>query len=253
MANVGTLGILRHMDDPSVTVIGDGGGAAGITWNSDAGGSATNFVKAVAAGKGLHYIGVMDAADNSLLEFAGNNLQFFAQEGHSEIETLIAFEDASELSFNFGFNDTVEDGNLPVDFSGTTFTPTATAWVGFVFDGTDATNKDLHVYWVNAGSSDQTDSTGSVDGQEVRFRGIAPTDAKWMHLKVDLDDRGSGLGARATFTATTHTGISASKVFNTNISRSTGLCWHLGIETRTSTGGDVFLRNTNWAQTIPTI
>ncbi len=250
MANAGSEGILRHIDDPSVTVIADAS-ATGVTWVSDATGSATDFVKAVVAGKGLHYKGVMDAVDNSLLEFCSNDLIFYAQEGHCEVDTLIQFEDASEHSFNFGFNDTVEDGNLPVDFSGTTFTPTATAWVGFVFDGTDATNKDLHVYWVNAGSSDQTDSDGSVEGQAVRFAGIAPVDAQWLYLKVSLDDRGSGNGSRATFLAVTDQGISAEKVFNTNITRSTGLCYHLAIENRTATGGDVFLKHTNWAQTIP--
>lgn len=250
MANAGSMGILRHIDDPSVTVIADAV-AAGVTWLSDAGGSATNFVRAVAAGKGLHYFGVMDAVDDSLLEFAGNNLQFTAQEGHPEIEILLQFEDESEHSFNFGFNDTVEDGNLPIDLSGTTLTKTADEYCGFVYDGTDATNKNLHCVWVNGGTIGQSDADGLIEGQEIRMRGIKPTDAKWLYLKVSLDDRGSGLGARATFLAVDHTGISIEKVFNTTVSRSTGLCYHLAIENRTAVGGDVFLKHNNWAQTIP--
>ncbi len=248
MANAGSRGIQKHMDDPSITVIA-AATATGVTWVSDATGSATDFVKAVAAGKGLHYKGVMDAVDNSLLEFCGNDLIFTVQEGHSSIETLIQFEDASEHSFNFGFNDTVEDGNLPMDFSGTTFTATATDWIGFVFDGTDATNKDLHVAWVRNGTIEQSDSTGKVDGKTVRMSGMAPTDAKWLYLKIDLQDKGSGNGAEATFLAVDQNGRSVEKRFDTTILRSTPFCWHLAIENRTATGGDVFLKHTDWEQT----
>lgn len=248
MANAGSRGIVRHLDDPSITVIADAT-AAGVTWVSDAGGSATDFVKAGAAGKGLHYKGVMDAVNDSLLEFCGNDLIFAVQEGHCSIETLIQFEDASEHSFNFGFNDTVEDGNLPMDFSGTTFTATATDWVGFVFDGIDATNRDLHVAWVRNGTIGQSDSTGKVDGKTVRMSGIAPIDAQWLYLKIDLQDRGSGNGAKATFLAVDHNGRSVEKVFDTTILRSTPFCWSLVIENRSATGGDVFLKCTDWEQT----
>jgi len=250
MANMGSTGIQRHIDDPSVTVIA-AATATGVTWVSDATGSATDFVKAVAAGKPTHYFGVMDAVDNSLLEFCGNNLDFTAQNGHCAVEIMIQFEDASEHSFNFGFNDTVEDGNLPIDLSATTLTKTASTYCGFVFDGTDATNKDLYCVWVDDDSIGQADTAGSVDGQEIRMRGMAPTDAKWLYLKVELDDRGSGNGARATFLAVDHLGRSMEKVFNTSVDRDCPLCYHLAIENRTATGGDVFLVNTNWEQTIP--
>jgi len=258
MANVAPKGILEHIDIPSQSIIAAAAatGATGTMWVSDATGSATDFVAAVAAGKGLHYFGVMDAVDNSLLEFAGNWLQFTAQEGHCYIETMIQFEDASEHAFCFGFNDTVEDGNLTVDYATDTLTPTATAFCGFVYDGTDASDNNLVCYWVSAAVSGQTDATGKATsaggGSEyVKMKGIAPTDAKWLYMRVELQDTGSGYYPIATFTATDHTGKSATKEFKTNLTRSTPLCWHLSIENRTATGGDVFLRNCNWAQTIP--
>ena len=90
MANMGSQGIIKYVDDPMTTVIADAT-AAGVTWVTDAGGSATNFARTVAAGKGVHYIGVMDAADNSLLEFCGNNENFSPQEGNCSVEILIDF------------------------------------------------------------------------------------------------------------------------------------------------------------------
>lgn len=250
MANVGSIGILKHIDDPATATISDTAGTT-ITWVTAVGGSATAFVRAVAAGKGLHYFGVMDAVDNSLSEFASNNLNFCVQEGHCAVEIMIQFEDASEHSFNFGFNDTCEDTNLPIDLLTTTLTKTASTYCGFVYDGTDATNKDLHCVWVDDDTIGQSDATGKVDGQYIRMSGMHPTDAQWLYMKVELQDRGSGNGARATFLAVDHNGRSMEKVFNTSVDRDCPLCYHLAIENRTATGGDVFLRNCNWEQSIP--
>jgi len=227
MANIGSKGILRHIDDPSVTVI------------------------AVAAGKGLHYKGVLAATDNNLIEFCSNDLYFTPQEGHCEVEIMIQFEDASEHAFTFGFNDTVEDDNLPIDLSGTTLAATATEFCGFVYDGTDATNKDLHCVWVDDDSIAQADADGLVDGETIRMAGMAPTDAKWLYMKVELQDRGSGNGARATFLAVDHNGRSMERTFNTSVDRDASFCYHLAVENRTDTGGDIFIKHCNWAQSIP--
>ena len=255
MANIGEKGILRHIDDPSVTVIGADGSSvanmAGQTWVSDADSSDTDFLRAVVAGKGLHYKGVLTTTDNNLIEFASAGLYFTAQEGHCEVEVMVQFEDASEHAFNFGFNDTVEDDNLPIDLSGTAFASTATAFCGFVYDGTDATNKDLHCFWVDDDSDVTTDSNGLVGGETLRMADMKPTDAKWLYLKVELQDRGSGNGARATFLAVDHTGFSMERTFNTSVDRDVPLCWHLAVENRSAVGGDIFLRNCNWSQTIP--
>jgi hypothetical protein len=250
MANMGPQGILKHIDDPSVTVIA-AASAAGVTWVSDSTGSATDFVKAVAAGKGLHYYGVMSGADNELLEFCSNNLIFAAQEGHCAVEILVQFSSASVPAFTFGFNDTVEDGNLPIDISGTTLAATASTFCGFVYDGTDATNKDLYCVWVDDDSLAQSDATGKVGGQTIRMNGIHPTASKWLYLKVELQDRGSGNGARATFLAVDHLGRSAEKVFDTTVDRDCPLCYHFAIETRADTAMYIYLKGCNWEQTIP--
>jgi len=258
MANVAPRGFLEHIDIPSQSIIADAAanGNTGTMWVSDAGGGATDFTAAVAVGKGLHYFGVMDATDNSLLEFCGNWLQFYPQEGFCYVECMIQFEDASEHSFNFGFNDTVEDSNLPIDYSGTTLTKTASTYCGFVYDGTDATHKDLVCCWVDDDTIGQASAIGkattpSGGSDYIRMKGLAPTDAQWLYMRVELQDRGSGNSPIATFIATDHTGKSAEKQFVTNLDREAGLCWHLAIENRTDTGGDVFLRNCNWGQTIP--
>lgn len=257
MANIGSIGILEHIDDPMITVIGDAGDSvsnmAGYTWVSDSAGSHADFIRAVAAGKGLHYIGVMAASDdNVVLEFASSGLYFTAQEGHCAVEILIQFEAASGHAFTFGFNSAVEGGVLPVDFSAaTTLTKASSDFCGFVYDGTDATYPDLHCVWVDDSSIGQSDSDGRVDGQTIRMRSMSPTSAKWLYMKVELQDRGSGNGARATFLAVDHNGYSVERTFNTSLDRDVPLCYHLGVENRSSAGGDVFIRHNNWSQSIP--
>lgn len=244
MANVGSKGILRHIDDPSVTVIA-AATAGGVTWVSDADTSDTDFVKAVAAGKGLHYAGALHATDNNMIEFCGNNLQFCGQEGHAAVEVLVQFDDVSDLAFNFGFNDEVEDsGNtLPIELATATFTSNASAFVGFVYDD-DATNTDLHAFWVNGDSDTETAIA------DLRFTGMGLTAAKWLYLKVEIQDRGSGNGVRATLLAVDHNGRSMEKVFNTTVSRATPLCWHFTAENRAATAHNIYLRHCNWEQTV---
>ncbi len=257
MANIGSKGILRHIDDPQITVIGNDGSSvanmAGSTWVSDsANASHLDFSRAVAVGKGVHYFGVMQANnDDVVLEFASAGLYFTAQEGHCEVEILILFEDASVHAFTFGFNDTVEGGVLPVDLSGTGLVKASSNFCGFVYDGADATNPDLHCVWVDDDSIGLADADGRVDGQTIRMRSMSPTDAKWLYMKVELQDRGSGNGARATFLAVDHNGYSVERTFNTSLDRDVPLCYHLGVENRDGTGGDVFLKNCNWSQSIP--
>uniref|UniRef100_A0A6M3K6I2 Uncharacterized protein n=1 Tax=viral metagenome TaxID=1070528 RepID=A0A6M3K6I2_9ZZZZ len=249
MANNSNPGIQRHIDNPANTIVSSTAGTT-VTWATQTAGSATDFVRAVAAGKPLHYFGVMDAADNSQSEFASNNLHFTGQNGHCEVEISVAFEDCSEHAFTFGFNDTVQDGNFLIDISATTMTKVSSDFCGFLYDGVDATNKDLHCVWVATDVIGTADMDGSIEGQEIRMRGMAPTDGKWLYMKVSLDDRGSGNGLRATFLAVDHLGRSMEKVFNTTVARTTPFCFHFGVENRTDTGGDVFIINPNWAQTI---
>ncbi|KKM21412.1 hypothetical protein LCGC14_1635700 [marine sediment metagenome] len=249
MANAGSMGILRHIDDPSTTVVA-AATATGVTWVSDSTGSGVDFKKAVAAGKGLHYAGNSTATDNEVIEFCGNDLNFAAQEGHCEVEILAQFSTIGAHNFTFGFNDAVEEGAAAMELATDTIVATASAFVGILYDA-DATNPDLYCVWVNGDTVGQTSAAGSIGGQEIRMRGITPSAAQWLYMKVSLDDLGSGNAARATFLAVDHTGISIEKVFNTTLTRSTPLTYHFVTENRAAAILTTYIKHNNWAQTIP--
>ena len=116
---------------------------------------------------------------------------------------------------------------------------------------TGATNEELHCYWADDNVLGMADADSSVDGQTVRMRGIAPTASKWLYMKVEMQDRGSGLGVRATFLAVTHTGASVERVFNTSGDRDVALCYYVCAENRDTGTPDVYIKGTNWEQTIP--
>lgn len=251
MANAGSVGILEHIDDPSVAII-NVSVAAGKTWVTAGDGSDTPFVKAVAAGKGLHYAGALTTADNQMVEFSGNNLQFTAQEGHCQVEILAQWSLVSGLAFNFGFNDQVLEtaNSLPLELATTTISANSASFLGFVFD-IDATNDKLHCGWVDDSTVGQTDSTGNVDGQAIIMEEMAPTAGQWLYMKVELDDQGSGKKARATFTAIDHNGKSDTKVFNTTLDREVPLAFYYAVENRDAVGMSMYIRMPNWAQGIP--
>ena len=245
MANIGSKGILRHIDDPSVTVIA-AAATTGVTWSSDADSGDTDFLRAVEAGKGLHYKGVLAATDDNMIEFASNNLLFAGQEGHAMVEVLLQFSGITNLAFNFGFNDDVEeDTGLPAELSSAgAWTSNASTFIGITWDTDYTTNNNLHCFWVD-GDADTATSLA-----DLRMTGITPTAAKWLYMKVELQDRGSGSGVRATLLAVDHNGRSFERVFNTSITRSTPLCWYFAAENRGDTGRNIFLRSCNWEQSI---
>ena len=253
MANIGPIGILRHIDNPSITIISDTKGA-GKTWTTDSDGSDVDFAKAVAVGKGLHYVGTLSGNDNQMLELCSNNLIFVVQEGHCEVEALVQFSAVDELSFNFGFNDEIlETGNdsLPMEISAyDVLTANSASFVGFVYD-IDGTSDYLVCSWVDDSTIQQTAADGRVNGTKIKMSGMTPTVAKWLYLKVELQDRGSGKGARATFLAVDHTGLSLERTFNTTLDRDVPLCYYFGIENRGGTGMTVYTKHNNWSQSIP--
>lgn len=249
MANMGPVGILKHIDDPSTDIVSSTAGAT-ITWCTNTAGNATDFVRTVAAGKGVHYYGAMDAVSGSSSEFATNLLYFYPQEGHCAVEIIAQWSVISH-AFTFGFNDTVQDGNLPIDCAATTMSATAGDGIYFVYDGTDATNKDLHCAWVVDTVMKQTDMDGSVDGQAIRMSGMHPTAAKWFYMKLELDDQGSGTSPIATFLAVDHLGRSVEKRFETNLTRTDGFCYHFCAENTSAAVNYIYLRGCNYEQTIP--
>ena len=248
MANMGSQGILKHIDDSATAILSTSEGA-GKTWITT--GTGTTFIRAVAAGKGLHYAGVTGGTTTNLIEWCSPLKHFAGQEGHSAMEIMIQFSAVTSLAFNFGFNDDVLDasGLCPVTISTAAWTANAGTFLGFVYD-TGATNNELHCYWANGGTVGMTDADSSVDGQVVRMKGMAPTLAKWLYLKVEMQDRGSGKGVRATFLAVDHLGRSMEKVFNTSVDRTTALDYHYAIESRGS-AVTIYMKGCNWEQTIP--
>lgn len=249
MANMGSQGIVKHIDDPSTAILNTSE-AGGKTWVSYAS-TGTAFTKVVAAGKGLHYAGVTGGSGGDYLEWAGQLLQFSGQEGHSAIELLIQFSSVTALAFNFGFNDDVLETTttLPVEIGTAAWTANADTFVGFVYD-TGATNAELHCYWANGGTEGMSNANSSVDGKPVRMKGMAPTASKWLYLKVEMQDRGSGKGVRATFLAVDHLGRSMEKVFNTSVARTTALCYSYLVESR-GAAITTYLKCPNWEQTVP--
>lgn len=251
MANMGSQGILKHIDDPAITVVGTSA-STGQTWVAE-GDAGTSFVRAVAAGKGLHYAGALTAVNNEMEEFCSNNLMFTGQEGHSAVEILLQLSRVTSIAVNFGFNDEVlETGSnsLPMEIGTTTVSANSASFVGLVFD-TGATSANLHCCWVDDSTVGQTDSAGKVDGKFIKMDGMAPIASKWLYMKVEMQDRGSGNGVRATFLAVDSNGRSVEKVFNTSLDRDVPLCYYLGIENRVASTASLYTKGNNWEQTIP--
>lgn len=245
MANAGAKGMYEHIDDPMVSII-DAAASADTTWVADSTNGATDFQRAVAAGKGLHYAAASDTTDNDMQEFCSNNLLFTGQEGQSYVEILLQLDSIDDVAFNFGFHDTVEEvadgGTLPVELSGTTWTSTGSTFIGFVYD-VDATNDELHCFWVD----DDVDTTTAI--ANLRMIGMAPTADQWLYLRVDMEDRGSGNGVKATFLAVDHNGRSVSKEFNTTVDRDCPLCYHFSFENRANSAAtNCYIKHCNFGQ-----
>jgi hypothetical protein len=250
--NAGSKGMYEHIDDPMTTVIADAT-AAGVTWVSEATQAGDDFVRAVAAGKGLHYASPGSATNDDMFEFCGNNLIFAGQEGSCYAEILVQFSSVDDIAFNFGFHDTVEEvadgGTLPLELDGTAIAANGSAdtFVGIIFD-VDADNDDLHCAWINDTVVGQADADGKVDGGEIRMKGMSLTASKWLYLRVELQDRGSGNGVRATFLAVDHNGKSISKEFNTSVDRACPLCYHFSYENRADEASICYIKHCNLGQ-----
>jgi len=244
MANVGSKGIVRYEETFATDNIATSG-ADGIGWivSSDAGSA---FARTVTAGKGLHLYGTSDTGAADRQEFVSDLAIFTGQEGHSSVEVMLQLGTITDVAFNFGFNDAVTGANniIPAKIdSGTITGQSADGFVGIIFD-TEATNDELHCFWRN-GAVDTTTAIA-----DLRMVGMAPTAAKWLYMKVEMQDRGSGNGVRATFLAVDHNGRSVEKVFNTTVDRDCPLCYYLGVECRGTAAKNIYIKCPNWEQAI---
>ena len=245
MANVGSKGVVRYEETFVADNIGTSG-ADGLAWVNSSDGGDTAFARAVAAARGLHVAGALAATQNNLVEFCGDLTQFYGQNGFCAVEVMLQLDVVTPVAINFGFNDdSLDAGNtLPIELSGTTWTTTATTAIMLVYD-TDATNDEWHCMWVD----DDSDASDAI--ADLRLKGAAPVASKWMHLRVEMQDRGAGKGVRVTFTVK-QDGKTFEKVFDTTVDRDAALCWYLGVEARTASPSAVnaYVKLPAWEQSI---
>ena len=244
MANMGSRGITRYEETFAADNIGSAGN--GVAWleTNDAG---TAFGRAVAAGKGLHVFGATSTGGANRHEFLSDKFMFTGQEGHSSVEILLQLGAVTDVAFNFGFFDAVTGANsiLPAKIdSGAITGQVADGFIGFLYDS-NATNAELHCFWANGG----VDTTTAI--ADLRMVGLAPIASKWLYMKVEMQDRGSGKGVRATFLVADSNGRSAEKFFDTSVDRDLPLCYYLGVINRTTTAVNIYLKGVAWEQTIP--
>ena len=194
----------------------------------------------------MHVAGTTDTGAANRLEFLSDTLMFTGQEGYCSVEILLQLGAYTDVAFNFGFNDAVTGPNniIPVKLDSVTFTRNAAdGFIGLVYDS-NATNDEVHCWWANGGTKTTTPTA------DLRMVGMAPTASKWLYMKVGMQDRGSGKGVRATFLVVDHNGKSVEKVFNTSVDRDLPLNYYLGVENRTTTAVNIYLRGIAWEQTI---
>ncbi len=252
MANTGSKGIAKYQDFFAADTVaggsagGDGSAADGIAWLGSSFTGDTPFARAVAAGRGIHLTSTTDTTNNDCVEIASDTLMFTAQEGFCMVEILFQQTSIADVAWNFGFNDTCLEsahaGTLPVELSTATWTTGSTAFCGLVYD-TNATDDEVHCMWVDGG----TDTTTAI--ADLRMKGAVPVASKWQYARVELQDRGSGYGARATFLFGVD-GKTFERTFDTSITRSTPLCLYFGFENRTTTAKTFYTKMLGWEQAI---
>ena len=232
MANSGSIGIIRDVENFLTDDIGSAGD--GVKWVVSSDSSDTAFVRAVAAGKGMHCAGALTTTDNNMIELCSDVLHVYGQDGYNALEVLFQVDVATDLAINIGFNDDSLDGGntLPVELATATWTTTSSTFVGLAFD-VDATNDDWHCMWVD----DDADAALA----DLRMTGATLTASKWVMARVAIQDRGSGKGVRATFTIS-QDGKSFEKVFDTSVDRDCALCPYIGFENRAATAHNVYIK-----------
>jgi len=252
MANSGPKGIVRYEETlvanavaVAVTgVAGNSGAATGIGWLTSIDTGDTAFTRAMSATKGLHLAGSMAATNNNLIELCGDQLMFYGQTGFNAVDVLLQLDTVATVAFNFGFNDDVIEAanTLPIEGTATTMSTNSSAFCGIIYDP-NMDNDELHAYWCDDGVA----STETL--ANMRMQGFSIVADHWLWMRVEMQDRGSGNGVRATFHAAQN-GKTMTKEFNTSVDRDVGLCWYLGIENRAGLARGAYVKLPSWEQSI---
>ena len=166
--------------------------------------------------------------DNEMAEVDLGVLEYSVQDGQMVMEAHVKLERVIS-AVNVGFNDeSTDSGNtLPVELSGTTWTSTASTWIGFVYDY-DATNKAWHVMWVD----DDADSSTPIATLNT---GITAAADVWYTMRVHLFDASTTTRARTMFSISDGTN-SWEYTADDTIDRDVNMTPHLAVENRAATG-----------------
>jgi len=256
MANSGRKGIVRFEDALAYTSIGTGlvgldGGtnstntSYGLAWTQSLDTGNTSYTISQSATKGQHIAGSLDATDNDMIEFCGSKIMFYGQQGFNAVEALVQFDAVATMAFNFGFTDevTCASATLPVEMGTVTqFATGCTTFCGLVYD-TDATNANVHCAWVD----DAVVATEPLGN--LRMKGVAPVADKWIYMRVEMQDQGSGNPVRATFQYN-QDGVNAIKEFETTVDRDQGLAYYFGVENRDGLARGIYIKLPAWEQSI---
>ncbi len=256
MPNVGRKGIVRFEDTIASYSIGTSlagthitqpttAAVTGLVWLASMDTSDTPFAKSVSATKGLHYAGSLTGTDNNMLEICSPQLQFYGQQGFNAVDVLLQVDTCSSCEIAFGFNGDVIGSNttIPVELATATWASTGTTFMGLVKDF-DATNDEFHCFWTD----DAVDTTESL--ANLRMRGASIAADKWLYMRVEMQDRGSGsAGVRATFHVE-QDGKTFEKEFNTSVDRDAGMAWYLAVKNKAAIARGVYVRLPSWEQSI---
>ena len=255
MANSGKTGVIKWTDTFSANTMGTGligldGGtnatntAYGIVWVQSLDTGDTSYVISQSAAYGQHIAGSGTGVDGNLKEFCSAKTMFYGQQGFTAIDGMFLFDAVTNMTVNFGFHDDVTESSsaIPVELSTATWASTASTFLGFVFD-TQATNDELHCFWVD----DDVDTVQTLDN--LRCKGMSLTAGKWLYLRVEMQDQGSGNPVRATFHAE-HDGKHITKEFNTTVDRDQALCYYFGVQATSTTPRGIFIKAPGWEQSI---
>ena len=171
--------------------------------------------------------------DNEMSEGDLGATSYRVQEGHVYMEVRLACQDVSVMAVNVGFSDdTLEGGNtFPVELSGTTWTTTATTWIGFAFDA-DATTDNWAAMWVD----DDTDRSVAIGTLRAD---VALADETWDTLRLDLHDAGAGNQVIAEWNVKDENGNEWNYRNTSTIDRDAALVPHIGNELRAAANNGI--------------
>ena len=169
-----------------------------------------------------------DTDTSDAAQIAGG-LNYRVQDGALRLEARVKLDVITNVALVIGFNDqTGESDTVPTTNSSDVFTAVATDFIGFSFD-TNATTDVWTCAWTVA------DAVTAEPIANRQFTGLAPVANKYDTFILELQDRGAGNTAYATFTIITNSGKVYTKEFETTIARDAVLTWYVGHENNTGT------------------